>query len=416
MVYGSFRGKRSVRGFGSIVGSSPDQSQSIQVFCWDHYLGLHQGQIFPYKHPYKNRVSFWENLFASGIFDIEHLMIAGGLNVTLSSDECWGSCRKKDPLAECIKFKLLNKNLVDITPTEMKPTWDNGRTEKAYIAKRIDRFIVHVSIIDNLGMPFSIVGNAFVSNHRSILLSWREKGFRKGYPFKFNRTYLEDPAFNDLITNAWKDLLSKAMSPPFLTFRDKMAIVRKLVKDWQIEKRKKDRQELQAAQQELDNFLKSSDASSCPFRMKCRIRELERKKYKLLKQEESFWRLKSRAIWLKEGDRNTNFFHKHANAKREKNTIWKIRDGNGGFFVSQQDITREAVSHFKSQYRRRKDGPLQDILWGIELVPQMFDDEKNEALFQPVTENELLGILKAFKKDKFQGLDGWTIEFFTHFF
>lgn len=294
--------------------------------------------------------------------------------------------------------------------------WDNGRAEKAYIAKRIDRFIVHVSIIDKLGMPFSTVGNAFVSNHRPILLSWREKGFRKGYPFKFNRTCLEDPAFNDFITKAWKDLSTKAMSPSFLNFRDKMAAVRKLVKEWQIEKRKKDRQAIQDTQQELDSILKSTDANSCPFSMKCHIRELERKKYILLKQEESYWRLKSREIWLKEGDRNTKFFHKYANTRREKNTIWKISDGNGGFFVSQQDISREAVSHFKSQYRRRDDGAFQDILWVIDLVPQMFDDEKNESLFQPVTENELLGILKPFKKDKCPGLDGWTIEFFTHFF
>lgn len=122
------------------------------------------------------------------------------------------------------------------------------------------------------------------------------------------------------------------------------------------------------------------------------------------------------AIWLKEGDRNMKFFHKYANARREKKTIWKIRDGNRGFFVSQQDITREVVSHFKNQYRRRNDGAFQDILWGIELVPQMFDNEKNEALLQPIRENELLGILKTFRKDKCPGPYGWTIEFFTRFF
>eukprot|EP00253_Pinus_taeda_P001784 PITA_01784 len=46
----------------------------------------------------------------------------------------------------------------------------------------------------------------------------------------------------------------------------------------------------------------------------------------------------------------------------------------------------------------------------------MFDDEKNESLFQPITEEELLGVLRALKKDKCPGPDGWTIEFFTHFF
>jgi len=37
--------------------------------------------------PYKNRTHFWDKFFASEIFDIDSLMIAGDLNVTLSSEE-----------------------------------------------------------------------------------------------------------------------------------------------------------------------------------------------------------------------------------------------------------------------------------------------------------------------------------------
>jgi len=46
----------------------------------------------------------------------------------------------------------------------------------------------------------------------------------------------------------------------------------------------------------------------------------------------------------------------------------------------------------------------------------MFDDEKNKEILQPITEEELLGVMKAFKKDKCLGLDGWTIEFYIHLF
>ena len=46
----------------------------------------------------------------------------------------------------------------------------------------------------------------------------------------------------------------------------------------------------------------------------------------------------------------------------------------------------------------------------------MFDQAKNEALFSPVTEKELFEIMKSFKKDKSLGPDGWSIDFFIHFF
>eukprot|EP00253_Pinus_taeda_P002292 PITA_02292 len=363
--------------------------------------------------PCRNRSPFWERLFASEILDIDSLLLAGDLNVTLSPDECWGNCRKSDSLSDKLRLGFLSRNLVDVKPDHMKPTWENGRTGQAHIAKRIDRFLIKASVIEKWGMPFSSIANEYSSDHRPIVLEWRELQYRREYYFKFNGIFLEDKSFNDVITNKWMDMKGSA-SALFSTFREKIQCLKKTAKVWQSQKIKQDKEELLNIQKELD-AITSSTFHCMSFEKKIHIRALEKRKHMLLLREEASWRLKSIALWLKEGDRNTKFFHNFANARRRRNSIWKIEDGNGGFLFSQEDISNEAARFFQKQYKRNQSN-AGDMLWAADLMPEMFDGSTYENFIKPVTKEELLAIIKSSKKDKSPGPDGWPIEFFLHFY
>jgi len=181
--------------------------------------------------------------------------------------------------------------------------------------------------------------------------------------------------------------------------------LRSVSKEWKRNKRRKDKEELNEIRRELASLYESTDHNSLSLDLKNMIRKLEKRKNLILSKEEATWRLKSRPIWLKEGDRNTRFFHKFASARREKNSIWSIKDEKGNVLLSQHEIAREAVRYFQNQYRRRE-VIFQDALWGIELVPKMFNDVANEDFIKPVSEEELLKAIKSFKKDKSPGPDG----------
>lgn len=53
---------------------------------------------------------------------------------------------------------------------------------------------------------------------------------------------------------------------------------------------------------------------------------MELKRKQILHNKELMWCLKSRAIWIREGDRNKKKIHRFANHRRKVNSIWEITD------------------------------------------------------------------------------------------
>ena len=68
--------------------------------------------------------------------------------------------------------------------------------------------------------------------------------------------------------------------------------------------------------------------------------------FRAFRQEEEYWRLKSRSTWLKSGDRNTSFFYKQYRARLSQNHISEIIPLNGENFKGISQIKQTAEAHF----------------------------------------------------------------------
>lgn len=76
-----------------------------------------------------------------------------------------------------------------------------------------------------------------------------------------------------------------ASSNPFpllMTFRDKMDHMRKVVKEWQYKKRQSNNNDLWKIQKALDRASEAMVAHHLSFKMRCHIKELQKKKIKIL--------------------------------------------------------------------------------------------------------------------------------------
>lgn len=62
------------------------------------------------------------------------------------------------------------------------------------------------------------------------------------------------------------------------------------------------------------------------------------------------WLQRSRISCLKEGDRNTPFFHSKAVWRAKKNKIMKLRDREGTIHTTTKELERMSIEYFKEMF------------------------------------------------------------------
>lgn len=120
------------------------------------------------------------------------------------------------------------------------------------------------------------------------------------------------------------------------------------------------------------------------------------------------WRQRSRAVWLKEGDINTKFFHRTANAHKRYNNIDNLQV-NGEIVENPEDIKREIVAYYQNLYTETKEWRPQCNLRDCPTI----NTEDNQMLLSPFDPQEIWESVKACAGDKAPGPDGYTMAFYT---
>ncbi|XP_074315639.1 uncharacterized protein LOC141651843 [Silene latifolia] len=122
----------------------------------------------------------------------------------------------------------------------------------------------------------------------------------------------------------------------------------------------------------------------------------------LRKKEEQYWRQRSRALWLKDGDRNTAFFHNRAGERKRKNFIGKLIDENGIERSGEENVERIVVNYFENLFTSSNPSNF-DVL---DSVGRRVTSEMNRLLALDYNEEEVVTALNQMHPLKAPGPDG----------
>ncbi|RVW52584.1 Protein MICRORCHIDIA 7 [Vitis vinifera] len=238
-------------------------------------------------------------------------------------------------------------------------------------------------IIDELGLvDIPLQGKAASSNIRSLPDSVRGGRVRRGpSPFKFENMWLKAEGFQELIKGWWQGI--EVSGRPSYRLATKLKGLKQNLKTWNKEV-----------------FGRGGAKSK---------KEAKESYEKWVSMEEVHWRQVSRELWLREGDRNTGFFHRMANAHRRINVMSKIMI-NGVSFTKDQDM-REGIANAYQQLLSENPGWKADI--GGLLMNQISPSEA-DGIEVPFSETEIFTALKGMNGDKAPGPDGFTLAFWQN--
>jgi hypothetical protein len=85
--------------------------------------------------------------------------------------------------------------------------------------------------------------------------------------------------------------------------------------------------------------------------------KLQKNWHQACREEEKYWQQKSRCLWLEAGDKNTKFFHKQAEARKQFKKVTEIHTQDQ-IITDFEGIKSAAVQTFESLYTETQNAAI----------------------------------------------------------
>lgn len=343
------------------------------------------------------------------------LWLAGGdFNMIASLEERQGGRCRFNRDGSLLKDFINNNWLIDVSTSNGLYTWTNKRAKPMQIASRLDRFLISDNAIHTGGEFLAHIVPFSGSDHWPVALQWNRPGTSINRPFRFEAFWLSHPEFKEFIQTTWQTC--NPMAPTKMArFQKKIKFLKGEIKKWNKNTFGNIFKEKEILIQEIINIQQTIITEGRTEELMTKEQQAEHKLLERDMQEEILWRQKSRIRWLKEGEKNTKFFHKTTVQRRMHNQISQLTNAQGEIIETQADMEQEFLQYFKTMSQEPNINRTGEIETIVNNIPRLITEEHNTLLLKPINLEEVEAAVKLLKTGKAPGPDGFTSNFFQHF-
>jgi hypothetical protein len=308
-------------------------------------------------------------------------LIFGDFNICLNDNEKEGG----NPLDYNIVTSFRNTidmcNLNDIGFNGHKYTWHNWQQDGHYIQARLDRFLATTNWI----YAFPHFTNShllrYQSDHCPIMLDFSNhvlcrQNNGKLPCKKFEQMWLREEEHFQIVKDTWQTQNQH--------ITNKLNHTLTKLHEWGTKKFGSIPRKIRTTQEELQQLQPQHNAG---INMQL-IREKEKELDNLLQCEEVWWSQRSRAMWLKHGDKNTSYFHQKANQRRRKNKIEHLIDEQGTQQFGPDKIETILLKHFSTLFESQETLHIKETVEVVKntITPDLFNHLDADFTCEEVTE------------------------------
>ena len=359
-----------------------------------------------YGPPYRaKRRKAWENLHGLLKSIKDPWICFGDFNVVLENSEKIGGNFGSASTPNYLKELTFDLGAIDLGFVGNKFTWWNKRWGRGSIKERLDRAISD-QCWRTLFPNASVVHlGAINSDHTPLIIDTNPSEEFFPRPFRFEAIWTRDPRCSGVINEAWNREVQGA--PCYKLYR-KQSNTTKALKKWNREvfgNCQTKISELSSLIEKVQSKEMNESNARKEAALQCELEEW-------MRRNEVLWRQKSREVWLKDGDKNSKFFHLSTIIRRRKNSIDAIKAEDGSWLTCKKEIRIHIVEKFAQLFSE------EDVIFPQDLdnliTPSITEVENSELCRMP-TPQEIKATIFDMNGQKSPGPDGLPALFYKKY-